>query len=147
MAGRMSEGLQAVVFLVVLGTAIGGLVAYIEVSQPAPVTASGPVRVSLFIDGGTWTVSYGPVDTWNNTAYSLLTEASTRLGFPVQAVLYSVPSGVFVTAINGTTNGQDGKWWQYWVDGAYATIGADHYALKTGDTVLWRFSNDQGGSA
>ena len=147
MVARMSERLQAVVFVVVLGLAIAGLYAYIQVSQPPPVTASGVVRVSLLIDGAAWTISYGPVETWNNTAYSLLLEASTTLGFPVQAVHYSIPNGVFVTSINGTTNGQDGRYWQFWVDGTYPQVGADHVALADGDTVTWRFITNQGGNA
>ncbi|HLE54544.1 MAG TPA: DUF4430 domain-containing protein [Thermoplasmata archaeon] len=146
MVPRMSERLQAIVFVVVLAVAISGLYAYIQLSQPPPVTASGVEQVSLFIDGGTWTISYGPVETSNNTAYSLLLEASTRLGFPVQAVQYSIPNGVFVTSINGTTNGQDGRYWQFWVDGTYPQVGADHVALADGDTVTWRFTSDQGGT-
>lgn len=147
MAHRPSERTQAVVFVVLLAVAITGLYAYIQVSQPPPVAASGLMRLSLFIDGGTWTIAYEPVDTMNNTAFSLLVEASTKLGFPVQVVPYSIPSGVFVTSINGTTNGQDGKYWQYWVNGAYGQVSADHVALEDGDAVTWRFTTDQGGSA
>jgi hypothetical protein len=147
MALRLSERVQAVIFVVVLAAAIAGLYAYIQVSQPPPVAASGLIRVSLLIDGGTWTIAYGPVETMNNTAFSLLEEASTKLGFPVQVIRYSIPSGVFVTSINGTTNGQGGKYWQYWVDGAYGETAADHHALKAGDSVTWRFTADQGGNA
>ncbi len=147
MVPKLSERVQAVLFVVVLAAAISGLYAYIQLSQPLPVTASGPVRVSLFIDGASWTITYGPLETWNNTAYSLLVEASTKLGFSLQAVHYEIPSGVFVTSINGTTNGQDGRYWQFWVDGAYPQVGADHVALAYGDTVAWRFTSDQGGTS
>jgi len=147
MVRRMSERAQAVIFVAVLAVAITGLYAYIQVSQPPPVAASGLVRVSLFIDGGSWTIAYGPVDTMNNTVFSLLVEASTKLGFLVQVVHYSIPSGVFVTSINGTANGQGGGYWQYWVNGAYGQTAADHFPLKNGDTVTWRFTTDQGGSA
>ncbi len=147
MRRRLSERAQAVAFVVVLAGTLTGLYAYIQVTQPPPVAASGLVRVSVWIDGGTWTIAYGPVETMNNTAFSLLMEASAKLGFPVQVVHYSIPSGVFVTSINGTTNGQGGRYWQYWVEGAYGETAADHFALKNGDALTWRFTTDQGGSA
>lgn len=146
MVVSLSERLQAVVFVVVLAAAIGGLYAYIQLTMPPPVTPRGIVRASLLVDGGAWTISYGPVDTANGTAYGLLIEASAKLGFPVQAIHYSIPDAVFVTSINGTTNGQDGRYWQYWVNGVYPGVGADHFALSDGGAVLWRFTTDQGGA-
>lgn len=147
MVRRLSERTQAVVFVVAVAVAITGLYGYIQVSQPRPVAASGLIRASLAIDGGAWTIAYTPNETLNNTAYSILVEASARLGFPVQATHWSIPDAMFVTSINGTTNGQEGRYWQFWVNGVYGATSADHAALKDGDAVLWRFTTDQGGRA
>ncbi len=147
MLPSLSERAQAVVLLVVLGVAIAGLYGYIEATQAASVPPKGVTSVSLVVEGVTWTIRYGPVTTTNNTAFGILKEASQRLGFPVNAIHYDLPSAEFVTAINGTTNGQGGLFWQYWVDGVYGNVGADHFALSNGDQVLWRFTTDQGGAA
>ncbi len=146
MARKLPEHIKLILFLVVLGVTIACLYAYVQATQPPPVVAAGRITVSLVVDGLGWTIDYGPVETTNNTPYALLQEAAHRLGFSVQEMYYTVPSAVFVTAINGTTNGQDGMFWQYWVNSLYGDVGADHYALSNGDVVTWRFTADQGGS-
>jgi hypothetical protein len=127
--------------------AIAGLFAYVELSQVEPNVAGSVVTASLDVQAPGWSLRYGPVSTANNTPFSLLVEASTHLGFSVRDVHYTVPDAVFVTAINGTVNGQGGMYWQYWVNGVYGDVGADHYAVPSGAVVLWRFTTDQGGSS
>ncbi len=147
MVPRLSQRAQAIVFVAVIAMAIGGLLAYVQATTPTRVGASGEVTVSLLIDSGTWTIEYGPAATTNNTPFALLKEASARLGFTVDEVYYTLPRAVFVTAINGTANGQGGHYWQYWVNGAYGNVAADQMSLANGDQVTWRFTTDQGGPA
>jgi len=85
------------------------------------------------------------VATTNNTAFAILREASVALGFSLTYVPYEIPKGVFVTGINGSANGDGGRYWQYWVDGTYGTVAADHQALRDGAVVLWTFSIPSGG--
>ncbi len=144
MRRRIPERTQAVIFLVVLGVAIAGLYGWIQASQAPPVQAKGVTGVSLTVSGPNWTLRYGPATTANNTAFGILLEAAQRLHFSLQWVNYSVPSGVFVTAINGTPNGQGGMSWQYWVSGVYGDRAANLYGLQNGDAVAWRFTTDQG---
>ncbi len=146
MLPKLSERAQAILLVVIIGGSIAGLYGYIEATQPMPVQAASVTDVSLVVEGANWTIRYGPVTTANNTAYGILVEASQRLHFSVDAMHYEVPSAVFVTAINGTANGQGGFFWQYWVDGVYGNVGADHYALASGAQVLWRFTMDQEGA-
>ena len=147
MVPRLSERTQAILFLAALGIAIAGLYGWVQASQAPPVQASAVTGVRLVVDGPGWTIAYGPVTTTNNTAFAILLEASHRLAFPVQWVNYTVPSGVFVTSINGTPNGQDGMSWQYWVGGVYGDRAASLYPLHDGDSVTWAFTTDQGGAA
>jgi hypothetical protein len=48
-----------------------------------------------------------------------------------------------VTKIGDKVNGEDNRYWQYFINGAYAQVGADQYKLKNGDAVEWKFSADQ----
>lgn len=144
---RLSERAQAVLLVLVIGGSIAGLYGYIQMTQPTPVRAASVAGVTLVIEGANWTIDYGPVTTTNNTAFGILVEASHKLGFSVQDVQYTLPNAVLVTAINGSMNGQGGLFWQYWVDGVYGNVGADHYALTNGAAVLWRFTTDQEGTA
>ena len=42
----------------------------------------------------------------------------------------------YVVSIDGVSQDQN-HWWQYWVNGNYATVAANWYSLQDGDSVLW----------
>jgi len=51
--------------------------------------------------------------------------------------------GYFVTSLDGTRNdGQQGKYWTYYVNEKEATVGASLYVLKDGDSVTWRYGTE-----
>ena len=142
----MNERRQGILFVVLLIPAIAGLYAATQLIQPAAVQPSVVHAVHLEVIGAGWTISYDAILTVNNTVFSLLIEAGTTLGFPVAYVPYEIPRGMFVTAINGSVNGEGGRYWQYWVSGAYGEVAADLRALHDHDSVLWRFvSSVEGG--
>ena len=145
MVRRLSERQQAVLFAAILLAAIAGVYAMTEVLQPAPVQARLVGFATLDVRGASWSIRYAPAATTNNTAYGILSEASARLGFSLDHVTFQIPEGVFVTAINGSVNGEGGRYWQYWVNGVYGDVAADHKALNDGDVVLWSFSASQEG--
>jgi len=139
-APRLTERAQAVLFAAVLMTAIAGLYGAAILLQPAPVSVYAVGSVRLDVEGAGWSIRYTPSATNNNTVFGLLLEASAKFGFTVAYITYQIPQGVFVTAINGSMNGDGGRYWQYWVNGAYGTVAADHAALHDHDVVLWNFS-------
>ncbi len=142
---KLTERQQAAVFALVLALAIAALYTYIKESQPPPVQRASEVRVSLAIEGASWSTGYRNVSTLNNTVFGILLEASQRLHFQVKWITYTVPEGVFVTSINGTDNGAGGKFWQYWVDGGYGDRAADKKQIFDGDLVVWKFDVPQEG--
>ncbi len=142
----MNERRQAILFAVLLIPAIAGLYAATQIIQPAAVQPSVVHAIHLEVLGIGWTISYDAIVTANNTVFSFLLEASDRLRFSVAYVPYAIPSGMFVTAINGSVNGQASRYWQYWVSGGYGDVAADLKALHDHDTVLWKFvSSVEGG--
>jgi len=143
---KLSEQQKALVFVAALAVAIALLYASIQVAQPGPVASRHVARVSLVVDAGAWRIEYAAATTTNNTVFGLLLEASHRIGFSVQYIRYAIPDGVYVTGINGTMNGRDGRYWQYWVNGVYGDVAADHKEIRDGDAVLWRFTAPQEGS-
>ena len=145
MGRRMSERVQALVFVAILVAAIAGLYAVAQVLQPAAVPTSEVRSVHLEIEGNGWSIQYRPSLTVNNTAFAILQEASVRLGFSLRYQPYELPQGVFVIGINGSMNGEGGRYWQYWVNGVYERVAADHRGLVDGDLVVWKFSVPQEG--
>lgn len=48
--------------------------------------------------------------------------------------------GVLVTKIKEQKNGQDNKYWQYYVNGQMPQVGADKYIPKSGEKIEWIFA-------
>jgi hypothetical protein len=74
----------------------------------------------------------------NSTVFSLLQKLAKRENFKLEYTLYE-GMGVFVEVINGTKNGEGGKYWQYWVNNKLGEVAADKKNIKGGDEVEWRF--------
>ena len=47
--------------------------------------------------------------------------------------------GELITRIGDKKSG-GGKYWQYWVNGDYAHVGASSYVPKSGDVIEWKFA-------
>ncbi len=111
-------------------------VAFVQLpSEPAVETAS-TFHVSLAIDG---ILPLHQTDVaGGTTALELLREESTEEGFALIEKEYA-GLGTLVEAIGTSTNGTDGKYWTYTVNGQFAQKGADAYALQSGDAIEWTF--------
>jgi len=48
--------------------------------------------------------------------------------------------GTMVESMGEYTNGTDGKYWQYFVNGILAPVGADSYAPAQDDRIEWKFT-------
>jgi hypothetical protein len=145
LALRVSERIQAIAFVAILVVAVAGLYGVVQSLQPAAIRGLVIQHARLDVKGDGWSIRYDPGATANNTAFGILREASATLGFSLTYVPYEIPKGVFVTGINGSANGDGGRYWQYWVDGSYGNVAADHQSLHDGDIVLWTFSIPSGG--
>jgi Domain of unknown function (DUF4430) len=143
-APKLNERVQALLFAAILMAAIAGLYATAQSLQPRAVATYAVFLPRLEIQGKGWSVDYRAWYTANNTVFLLLLEGASAVGFSVQYQTYQFPAGAFITAINGTVNGQGG-YWQYWVNGTYGDVGADHRALHDYDVVSWNFTASQEG--
>lgn len=75
----------------------------------------------------------------STTALELLTSLSEQHGFTLRTKEY-VGLGSLVELIGMYENGMDGKYWQYYVNGALAPVGASAYEVHSGDIVVWKFT-------
>jgi hypothetical protein len=51
--------------------------------------------------------------------------------------------GELVTQIGDLKNGFEGKYWQFWINGAYSQVGASSYKPRAGDMIEWKFTNER----
>ena len=71
------------------------------------------------------------------TAFSLLEEKSEELGLILETKTYDV--GILIEAIGDKKNGQDGKYWMYYVNGEMPMVASDKYKIKADDKVEFKF--------
>jgi len=76
------------------------------------------------------------------TVFGILNKASADYSFSLDATSYT-GIGMFVKGIDGVENGDDGRYWQYWVNGEFAMVAADTYPLHGGEVILWKFAQEQ----
>lgn len=72
------------------------------------------------------------------TALDLLTFATRTRGLELKTKSYE-GLGALVEAIGQATNGQDNKYWSFYINGEFAQVSADQYQLKVGDVIEFRF--------
>lgn len=76
----------------------------------------------------------------NSTVFDLLNKITTENNLEFR---YSKSGslGSFIESIDGVANNfKSQKFWQYWINGSYAKIGASGYRLKNQDMIEWKRS-------
>jgi len=71
------------------------------------------------------------------TALDLLKSETDRAGLALKTKVYDV--GTMVQAIASKENGQDGKYWLYYVNGKMPVVSADKQKVNLGDQVEFKF--------
>ena len=94
---------------------------------------------TIIIDYGNGTITSYAVYTKNNTVYGFLMEAARIGGFDVKTTYYSSFDSLLVDTIGDKTGGEDNKYWSYYINEEYGTIGADKQIVESGDVIEWKF--------
>ena len=71
------------------------------------------------------------------TAFDLLKNKAEESGLVLKTKTYDI--GVMIEAIGEKENGQDGKYWLYYVNGEMASVSADKEEIKPGDEIEFKF--------
>ena len=71
------------------------------------------------------------------TAFDLLKSKTEELNIILKTKTYDV--GIFIEVIGDKENGQDGKYWMYYVNGEMPMVAADKKEIKAGDKVEFKF--------
>lgn len=71
------------------------------------------------------------------TAFQLLEETAEGNNIELRTKIYDF--GVLIEAIGEKSNGQDGSYWMYYINGTLPMVGADQYFLNPGDKIEFKF--------
>lgn len=96
-------------------------------------------NVSLKIISPLWSVSYENISTKNTTVADLLFECANKYNFSIKKEFFQGYDSIFITSINNIENGEDDKYWQYYINGEYADEGCSSIVIDDNDIVEWRF--------
>ena len=146
---KISNGVKKInIFLLIGGLAILMVVGFlvfidkivpsdsqekIEISQP-----EAKEKVSLIIDYGEEEADSFHSDFKEEmTAFDLLKEKTDESGLVLKTKTYDI--GIFIEAIGDKENGQDGKYWLYYINEEMSMVSADNQELKPGDKVEFKF--------
>lgn len=71
------------------------------------------------------------------TVFDLLKEETEKSGLVLKTKSYDI--GILIEAIGDKENGQDGKYWLYYINGEMPMVGADKKEIKAGDKLEFKF--------
>lgn len=78
------------------------------------------------------------------TAFSVLKSQTEANNIELSFKDYGGDLGVFIESIDGLPDGNSSdKWWQYWINDEYMTIGVSSYVMSPGDSMVWKFTGSQ----
>ena len=116
---------RAIVLVMAIILAALPLAPALQTKLPASLPASD---ITLNIDfGNGTTVTFNGL---NGTTALNVTESVVKVETNWAGDL------AYVVSIDGVSQDQN-HWWQYWVNGNYASVAANWYSLQDGDSVLW----------
>lgn len=95
--------------------------------------------VSMNIISPSWSIEYNNISTENVTVADFLLECAYKNNFSVEKDFWSGYDSFFIVAINNIHNGEDGMYWQYYINGNFGDVGCSNYLLDKNDVVEWRF--------
>lgn len=104
------------------------------------------IKVDLLIDfGSEKTQEYKEVVlSPNANVYDLLKEVEKNKNLKLEVKDYGSEMGVLILGLGEVLNDpKTGTYWQLWINGEYAKVGASSLSLKDGDRVEWKYLKSQ----
>lgn len=96
-------------------------------------------NVQMRIISPNWNIEYSVVITENVTVADFLIECADHNDFTIQKKYWTGYKSFLIEAINDIENGDDDRYWQYYVNDKFADVGCSNYFLDDNDVVEWRF--------
>jgi hypothetical protein len=130
-----------IVIFILFGTALQtGIVTINSPQQQKDLTDTTEIKATVILNFGNNTNFSYSISTVNATVYGCLLEAATIGNFNVKTTYYPSFDSTLIDAIGNATGGKDNKYWQYYVNGIYGTLGVDKQTVHDGDRIEWKFA-------
>jgi len=100
---------------------------------------SDNTSVKLIVIGDKWIIKDNIFAYKEETVFSILDEFSERNNIFLKSTYFEQFDSVLIDTIGINQNGDNGKYWQYYVNGEIPMVGCDKYNIFNGDYIEWRF--------
>jgi hypothetical protein len=97
------------------------------------------INVNLSIDYGNDMIDSYTLKISNANVYNVLIKASEEHDFSVKAKYYDQFQSHYIYSINSVEEGENNKFWQYYINGNYGSVGADLQPVKDNDFIEWKY--------
>ena len=97
------------------------------------------ITATITINFGNGTIKTNEIKTTNNTVYTLLMQTAKIEGYSIKTTYYAIYDSFLIESISNIENGQDNKYWIYYINGESGAISADKQIVKNNDIIEWRF--------
>lgn len=138
-------GVAAMTGLSVAGYQADQAIARFSPIQTIAIGGTGQVagvaieQTKVIIDRGTGTTLQTTVDVKEgSTALEAVKEATGDFGLTMETAWYG-EMGTLLTSVGGLTNGQEDKYWSFYLNGKYGSVAMDKQIIQPGDKIEVRF--------
>ena len=125
--------------VIIIGLAFTGTATQIPRNSEIWFEKAEATSVAIIISGDTWILEDNLVAAVDETVFSLLERTLSRHEISFKYTYYSDFDANLIDTIHTNDNGDDGYYWQFWVNDDLPMVGADHFVIENGDVVEWRF--------
>ena len=95
-----------------------------------------------FSDSEQETIKYNIVPNTQENLFNITQAVARQANWDFDSKDYG-ELGKLVTKIKNQENGQEQKYWQYYVNGQMPQVGADKYVPQAGEKIEWRFAESK----
>ncbi len=99
--------------------------------------------VKVIVTTFNWSIEYTSKNTSNITVADLLFECLSFWNITADTTYWSGYDSFFIVGIGNYSNGNDNRYWQYYVNDRYADVGCSKYVLDDNTEVLWVFEKSK----
>jgi hypothetical protein len=90
-------------------------------------------------------IQYNITNRENVTVADILFECAEYHNFSIEKRYWTGYDSYFIESIKNLKNGNDNRYWQYYVNEEYSDVGCNNYYLQNLDEVEWRFEKSSWG--
>lgn len=126
--------------ILVIGASVFAVMVQPKMEDLMPASIAQVVQEnSLTIDNGSGSVqTLELIIKKGATAFGLLEKGTKKLQLELKTKTYE-DMGMFIEAIGDKENGQEGKYWLYYVNAKMPSVAVDKQTLQKGDKVEFKF--------